>query len=226
VTLDHSELRFRAAPCRISPRCGNRPPGRAPTTTTCRQFAGVGWPQIHLRAPPGTSSMVACFPSREHMRRWVDPWQHYRIGPSGPACSFHCVAVALTPFFHSLAHALAWPRARNGLGFRGGEVGCQFCFPEEHPCSSDYDLRSPHFGQESAHVGQRERWPRAVSWLVHTLPNGLDPSYIIWAFFARPDGLGQYQLVSWARFRLWAIFWLVISLSFNFLFSLLGLHSN
>jgi hypothetical protein len=34
---------------------------------------------------------------------------------------------------------------------------------------------------------------------------------------------GQYQLLSWVAFRLSAIFRLVISLSFNSLFSLLGL---
>jgi hypothetical protein len=87
-------------------------------------------------------------------------------------------------------------------------------------------LRSTDFGPESAHAGERKRWPSPAPWLVHGLPHRLNPSYGIWASFVGPDGSDQYQLLSWFAFRLCAIFRLVISLSFSSLVSLLGLQGN
>jgi hypothetical protein len=82
------------------------------------------------------------------------------------------------------------------------------------------------FGLESAHVGKWKGGPGlCLGWRM-PCPHGLDPSNDFWAIFTNPVGSGQYQLMSWATFRLWAIFQLEISLSFSFLFSLLRLHSD
>jgi hypothetical protein len=136
--------------------------------------------------------------------------------------SLHWVATTPTPFSLSGSHARSterwkWTRVSWGRG------RAPVLFPRRVRSSIELDLRSLDFRPELAHVGERRRWPRPAPWLVHGLPRGLDPFYGIWAFFIGPDGSGQYQLLSWVAFRLWAIFRLVISLSFISLFSLLGL---
>jgi hypothetical protein len=45
--------------------------------------------------------------------------------------------------FLSLALVLAQPRSGNGLRFRGGTTGHQFCFTEERSQPSDQDRRLP-----------------------------------------------------------------------------------